>query len=65
MGKKNTILPAVATLALGVAGLVNVNNANAYVVTNDSNVQNVQICHTLNNIINPVNNTFTFSVENT
>ncbi len=63
MVKKNTILPAVATLALGVAGLVNVNNANAYVVTNDSSVENAQICHTLNNIINPVNNTFTFSVE--
>lgn len=63
MVKKNTILPAVATLALGVAGLVNVNNANAYVVTNDSSVENAQICHTLNNIINPVNNTFTFSIE--
>lgn len=64
MVKKYKILPAVATLALSVAGLVNANNASAYVITNETGVGDVEICHTLNNVYNAVNVDYTYTLSN-
>ena len=62
MVKKAKILPAIATLALGIAAFSGANQANAYYVVNNTGVDDVQICHTLNGIVATGTGTYTFTL---
>ena len=62
MVKKVKILPAVAALALGLTSFAGTNKASAYEL-HTSGANDVSICHTLNNIIAPVNTNYIFDFE--
>ena len=62
MVKKIKILPAVATLALGITAFAGANNANAYYVV-ANNTGDVQLCHELTGILAADDVTYTFTLE--